>query len=45
LLEYPNVTDVYCGHSHLGLSARVGHIRAMNIGSGYRFKSFLTTDL
>lgn len=45
LLEYPNVTDCFCGHSHFPLCAQVHHIRAVNIGSGYRHKTFLPLDL
>ena len=45
LLRYPNVREVFCGHSHFPAEANVGHIRAVNIGSGYRNKTFLTLDL
>jgi hypothetical protein len=45
LLAYSNVTEVYCGHSHFPAEATVGHIRAMNIGSGYRAKTFKVVDL
>ena len=45
LLEYPNVRHVLCGHSHFAAEARVGHIQAVNIGSGYRAKLFKTIDL
>jgi predicted phosphodiesterase len=38
LLGYPNVSHVFCGHSHFAIGATVGHIRAINIGSGYREK-------
>ncbi len=44
LLRFPNVTDVFCGHSHFPMAATVGHIRAVNIGSGYRSKTFKTLD-
>jgi hypothetical protein len=40
LLEHPNVREVFCGHSHFKAEATVGHIRAVNIGSGYRAKLF-----
>jgi predicted phosphohydrolase len=43
--RYNNVRRVYCGHSHFGVSARVGDIRATNIGSTYRWKTFDTVDL
>jgi hypothetical protein len=45
LLEFPNVTHVYCGHSHLPGEATVGHVRAINVGSGYRHKFFHTLDV
>lgn len=45
LLRYPNVRDVLCGHSHFAAEATVGHIRAVNIGSGYRAKRFHVIDL
>lgn len=45
LLRYPNVTDVFCGHSHFPAEATVEHIRAVNIGSGYRSKTFKVLDL
>jgi predicted phosphodiesterase len=45
LLGYSNVTDVYCGHSHFPATATVGHTRAVNIGSGYRAKTFQTIEL
>ena len=35
LLEYPAVSHVYCGHSHWPISAKVGHISAINNGSTY----------
>jgi predicted phosphodiesterase len=45
LLQYPNVSDVFCGHSHFAAEADVGHIHAVNVGSGYRSKAFKTLDL
>lgn len=45
LLRYPNVERVYCGHSHLPARARVDHIDAINIGSGYRWKTFEALEL
>jgi 3',5'-cyclic AMP phosphodiesterase CpdA len=45
LLEYPNVTDVFCGHSHYAAEAQVGHLHAVNIGSGYRAKTFRTLEV
>ena len=45
LLEFPNVRYALCGHSHFPSRARVGHVEAVNIGSGYRWKTSLTLDL
>jgi len=45
LLQFPSVKHVLCGHSHFAARARVGHIEAVNIGSGYRSKSTVTLDL
>jgi predicted phosphohydrolase len=45
LLTAPNVKHAYCGHSHLPMDAQIGHIRAINIGSGYRWKTFQTLDV
>jgi 3',5'-cyclic AMP phosphodiesterase CpdA len=45
LLEFPNARHVLCGHSHYPAEAKVGHVRAVNIGSGYRSKTFKTLDL
>jgi Icc-related predicted phosphoesterase len=45
LLEYPNVRHVLCGHSHFAARARVGNVEAVNIGSGYRWKTWTTLDL
>ena len=44
LLGFPNVSHLFCGHSHYAAEARVGHIQAVNIGSGYRAKTFRTFD-
>jgi predicted phosphodiesterase len=40
LLRYPNIHTVYCGHSHLPVEAKIGALHAINIGSGYRWKTF-----
>src|SRR4051812_43339529 len=40
LLEFPNVKHLLCGHSHFPAHSRVGHIDAINIGSGYRSKTW-----
>jgi hypothetical protein len=45
LLQYPNVREVYCGHSHFAAEAHVGHLHAINIGSGYRVKTFRQVEL
>lgn len=45
LLRYPNVTNVLCGHSHFAAEAHVGHVHAINIGSGYRWKTYRQLDL
>ena len=45
LLKHANVRHAFCGHSHFPAEARVGHIAAVNIGSGYRWKTFKTLDL
>jgi predicted phosphodiesterase len=45
LLTYSNVTELYCGHSHFARDAKIGHIHAVNIGSGYRAKTFRSVDL
>jgi predicted phosphodiesterase len=45
LLEFPNVRDVLCGHSHLPAQAQIGAVRAVNIGSGYRWKTWTTLEL
>jgi Icc-related predicted phosphoesterase len=45
LLEFPNVRHLLCGHSHFAARARVGRVDAVNIGSGYRWKTLVTLDL
>jgi 3',5'-cyclic AMP phosphodiesterase CpdA len=40
LLSFPAVKWAFCGHSHFPARAQVGHIQAINIGSGYRDKRF-----
>ena len=45
LLRFPAVTDLFCGHSHFPAEAAVGHVRAVNIGSGYRSKTFKILDV
>jgi predicted phosphodiesterase len=45
VLEFPNVGLCLSGHSHFPAEARVGHVHAVNIGSGYRAKTFRTFEL
>jgi 3',5'-cyclic AMP phosphodiesterase CpdA len=45
LLRHPNVRHLFCGHSHFQAEAQVGHVHAVNIGSGYRWKTFREVDL
>ncbi|HMB96244.1 MAG TPA: hypothetical protein VKK61_09420, partial [Tepidisphaeraceae bacterium] len=45
LLRYTNLSDVFCGHSHFPATATIGHIHAINIGSGYRGKRHLALDI
>jgi predicted phosphohydrolase len=45
LLEYPNVREVFCGHSHFPAEAQVGHIHAKNTGCGYHRKHMHVLDL
>jgi len=45
LLRHDNVRYVLCGHSHFPVEATIRHIRAINIGSGYRVKRFLRLDI
>lgn len=45
LLSYPNVERVYCGHSHLLMAAKVGHISATTTGCGYRWKQLIVDGM
>jgi len=45
LCSHSNISHVFCGHSHLAMQATVGHIKAINIGSGYRSKTFQALDV
>jgi predicted phosphodiesterase len=45
LLRHKNVRHAFCGHSHYAAETRIGHIHAVNVGSSYRAKKFLTLDL
>jgi predicted phosphohydrolase len=41
----PNISHIFCGHSHFPMQTTVGKIQAINIGSGYRSKTFHTLDV
>jgi len=45
LLAHPNITHAYCGHSHFPTATNVGGLQAINIGSGYRWKTFHQVDV
>lgn len=45
LLAYPNVSRVFCGHSHFPMESQIGGVTAVNIGSSYREKRFVAVDL
>ena len=45
LMQYPNIGHVLCGHSHLPLEATIGPIHAINIGSGYTWKTWRVLEL
>lgn len=45
LLQYPNITRVFCGHSHMPMDLQIQHLHVTNIGSGYRQKRFVELDL
>jgi len=45
IARYPNVRQVFCGHSHFAAQATIGPITAVNLGSSYRWKTFETLDL
>jgi hypothetical protein len=45
ILRHPNVTHAICGHSHTAAEATVGHVKAINIGSTYKWKTFRTIDI
>jgi predicted phosphodiesterase len=38
--SHANVTHAFCGHSHCPAEADIGRMRAVNVGSGYRWKTF-----
>jgi Icc-related predicted phosphoesterase len=45
LLAFPNIRDVFCGHSHLPMTASIGSVNAVNIGSGYRWKTYKVLEI
>ena len=45
LMRFPAVRVALCGHTHFAAEADVGHIRAINIGSGYRRKLYRMLEL
>lgn len=45
LLQFPNVRQVLCGHSHFPAEQQIEHIRATNIGAGYRIKTYTELEL
>ncbi|MCC6238953.1 MAG: metallophosphoesterase [Phycisphaerales bacterium] len=45
LLRYPNISHIFCGHSHVPAEAHFGTVHAINIGSGYRNKTFRLLDI
>ncbi|MGH7178795.1 MAG: metallophosphoesterase family protein [Tepidisphaeraceae bacterium] len=45
LREFESVRTVVCGHSHFAAETRIGSIRAINIGSGYRSKTFRSIEI
>jgi predicted phosphodiesterase len=45
MLNYENLRHAFCGHSHFPAEAQIDRIHAVNIGSGYRTKTFKTLEL
>ncbi len=45
LLEFPNVREVFCGHSHYFAQCRFNHLRATAIGSTYTVKRYEVLDV
>jgi hypothetical protein len=45
IARYENVSHAFCGHSHFPMRAHIGHITAINIGSGYRQKRYEVVDV
>ena len=45
LLDFPKVSDVFCGHSHNRTVVRKSHLTCTSIGSTYREKQYEVLDL
>ena len=45
LLRFPKISHVLCGHSHMPAEVDIGHLTAINIGSGYRWKLYRILEL
>lgn len=45
LLDFPKVSDVFCGHSHRRMVVRKQHLTCTSIGSTYSEKRYETLDL
>ena len=43
--RYPNVQTVLAGHTHMPGEARIGGIKAIEIGGGYRTKRYVIVDV
>jgi 3',5'-cyclic AMP phosphodiesterase CpdA len=44
LRRFAKVRRVYCGHSHLPAQADIGPIQGVNIGAGYRWKTYVELE-
>lgn len=44
VLRFSKVRRLLCGHSHLPMQTQIGLVSATNIGSGYRWKTYLTIE-
>jgi predicted phosphohydrolase len=45
VLDYPQVSHLFCGHSHQYKRLRRGHVECINVGSTYREKRFEVLDV
>jgi predicted phosphohydrolase len=45
LTSRPNISHIFCGHSHFPMQTTINNIQAINIGSGYRGKTFHSLDV